>query len=78
MSNKNYANLGKNEEFVNTRRIAYSINEAAVLLGVSPNHLRNEHLRGKLRILSSGKRRLILDEDLREYLEAQIVKPMGE
>lgn len=74
MANKNYALTSKNEEFVTTRRMAYSINEAAVLLGVSPNHLRNEQMRGKLRFVRSGKRLLIMDEDLRGYLEAQAVE----
>ncbi len=75
MANKNYAATSRNEEFVTTRRMAYSINEAAVLLGVSPNHIRNQHKFGLLRFVKSGKRLLILDSDLRSYLEKNVVEP---
>jgi excisionase family DNA binding protein len=75
MGTKNYTTLGKNEEFISTRRMAYSINEAAVLLGVSPNHLRNENTRGHLKFVRSGLRRiLITDTELRRYLEGQVVE----
>ncbi len=62
MGNKNYATLGKNEDFISPRRMAYSINEAAVLLGVSPNHLRNENTRGRLKFIRSGLRRILITD----------------
>lgn len=74
MNNKNYLNATSIEELTTKGKIAYSLNEASVLIGVSPNHLRNENARGKLRFVKSGKRLLILDTDLRSYLENNVVK----
>jgi excisionase family DNA binding protein len=73
MKAKNYFNAAKIEELTTKGKIAYSIYEAAGLVGVSPNHLKNEHQRGKLRFVRSGKRLLILDTDLRRYLEEQAI-----
>jgi excisionase family DNA binding protein len=50
-------------------KLAYSVEEAALLLGVSPNHLRNERTRGKLRFSKLGRRAVILATELRRYLE---------
>ena len=51
------------------RRLAYSLKEAAALLGVSQGHLRNENRRGKLRFLKSGSRTLVADSELCRYIE---------
>jgi excisionase family DNA binding protein len=51
------------------QKLAHSLYEAAELLGVSVGHLRNEYKRGKLRLLKSGRRTLILDRELRRYCE---------
>jgi excisionase family DNA binding protein len=51
-------------------KIAHSLADAAQLLGVSSGHLRNEHRRGKLRLVKSGRRTLLMDAELRRYLEA--------
>jgi heterodisulfide reductase subunit C len=51
-------------------KLAHSLRNAAVKTGMSENHLRNEHKRGKLRLVKSGRRTLILEEDLTSYLKA--------
>ncbi len=58
------------ERKIEGQKLAYSIDEVSVLLGVSCGHLRNENKRGNLRFVKSGRRVLILDEELRRYLEA--------
>jgi len=74
MSNKDYYNVAKIEELMTGRKLAYSLNEAGQLIGVSTGHLRNENQRGKLRFVKSGRRTLIMDEDLRRYLEEQVIE----
>lgn len=51
-------------------RIAWSVPEAARLIGVSPNHLRNEVSAGRIRSIRSGSRRLIEAAELDRYLAA--------
>jgi excisionase family DNA binding protein len=74
MGNKNYLNPVRIEELITKGKLAYSINEAAFRCGCSPNHLRNENRRGKLRFVKLGKLTRILDSDLRAYLESQVVE----
>lgn len=74
MKTTNYFNEAKIEESTTSRKIAYSIVEAANLIGVSPQHLRNENQRGKLKFARSGRRILIMDSELRRYLEEQVVE----
>ena len=52
-----------------TRRLAYSLRETSLFLGVSQGHLRNENKRGKLRFFKSGRRTLVLMTDLEDYLK---------
>lgn len=66
--NEIYLNDAKFVKAIPEKKIAYSIKEVAQLIGVSPGHLRNENLRGKLRFVKSGRRILIIDEDLQTYL----------
>ncbi len=50
-------------------KLAYSLDESANMLGVSKGHIRNEHVRGKLQLIKSGRRTLILAEELKRYLK---------
>lgn len=52
----------------NAHRLAYSLKEAAEMIGVSQGHLRNEHRRGKLVFVHSGRCTRILTADLNKYL----------
>jgi excisionase family DNA binding protein len=56
------------------KKMAHSLNKASVMTDLSVGHLRNEFKRGKLRFVKSGRRILIMDEDLRRYLEEQVVE----
>ncbi len=49
-------------------RLAYSLKEAAEMMGVSQGHLRNEHRRGKLILIHTGRCARVLAADLNEYL----------
>jgi excisionase family DNA binding protein len=49
-------------------RLAFSLNEAGELLGVTRRHLEHEAAAGHLRTLRSGRRRLVTTEALRDYL----------
>jgi excisionase family DNA binding protein len=49
-------------------RLAYSLDEAAEMVGVSKGHLRNEHKRGNLKFMKSGRRTLVLVSEIRRYL----------
>jgi excisionase family DNA binding protein len=51
-------------------KIAYSLEEASEMLGVSKGHLRNENTRGKLKFLRSGRRILITSVEIHRYLES--------
>lgn len=58
----------KKQKDVDLAKITYSLDEIVKLTGLSKGHLRNEHRRGKLRLVKSGRRTLILDSELRRYL----------
>jgi excisionase family DNA binding protein len=58
----------KEQKNLGVEKIAHSLKEASSRLGVSVGHLRNEHRRGKLRFVKSGRRTLITDAELRRYL----------
>ncbi len=51
-----------------TQRFAWSLTEIAKAMGVSIGHLRNEARRGALPVKKFGRRTLVLDEDLKNYL----------
>lgn len=48
---------------------AHSIRDVSHILGVSQRHLGNEIRRGKLQVRHSGRRVIVLEEDLTRYLE---------
>lgn len=56
------------EANVTTQRIAWSFREIADLAGLSVGFLRNEAKKGRLPIKRFGRRVLVLDKDLKEYL----------
>lgn len=74
MRNKDYFSTPKAEPLIICRKMAYSVKEAAELIGVSSGHLKNEFNNGKLRFVRSGRRILIMDTELRRYLEEQTIK----
>lgn len=49
-------------------RIAWSIADISKLTGLSPGFLRNEQRAGRLPIKRFGRRILVLDQDLQNYL----------
>lgn len=53
-------NLGK--------RLSFSLKDASEATGFCPNHFRNEAARGKLKLVKSGRRTIILADELRRYL----------
>lgn len=57
---------------VETRKekLAYSVKEAAKAISVSPSHLRSEINAGRLKAKKYGMRVLILDSELKAYLES--------
>jgi len=52
-----------------TERLAYSVDEAAQLTGLSRDLLYDEMRRGNLRYLKVGRRRLIRRQHLEEFLK---------
>lgn len=50
------------------KKLAWSFDEVSQALGVTKGHLRNEVRRGRLSAIRSGRRTLILDEELHRYL----------
>jgi len=52
-----------------TQRVAWSIAEISEATGLSIGFLRNENRRGALKTKKFGRRVLVLDADLRDYLE---------
>lgn len=56
-------------------KIARSKKVTAEMIDVSTGHINNLIRRGELRAVKSGRRILIMDEDLRRYLESQVVEP---
>jgi excisionase family DNA binding protein len=57
-----------------TPKLAYSLEEAADLIGVSKGHLRNESERGKLQLVKSGRRTLVLHAEICRYIDDLISK----
>lgn len=49
-------------------KLAHSLAEVADMLGVSKGHIRNESARGKLHLLKSGRRTLIMAVEVQRYL----------
>lgn len=50
------------------------------MLGLSIGHLRNEHKRGRLQLIKSGRRTLVTEEELERYLAdncKSVDKPEG-
>ncbi len=58
----------KNQTKKSITRLAYSLDEAAQMLGVSKGHLQNENMRGKLNFLKSGRRTLVTAQEIQRYL----------
>ncbi len=58
----------KNKMEKDISKLAYSLEEAAQMLGVSKGHLRNENIRGKLQLLKSGRRTLITATEIQRYI----------
>lgn len=57
---------------VTSQRMAWSLPELASLLGLSIGFLRKEARRGTLRTRRIGRRLLVLEPDLRSFLEGAI------
>ena len=60
-----------------TERIALTIKEAAGAIGVSPNHVRNQIKSGDLKTVRVGRRVLITNEALLQWLNAPTENPYG-
>lgn len=58
------------EEKVTIQRIAWSLTDISDSTGLSLGFLRNEVRRGSLPVKKFGRRVLVLDEDLKNYLAA--------
>jgi hypothetical protein len=56
------------QEGVTSKRIAWSLAEIALSTGLSISFLRKEAKRGTLQIKKFGRRVLVLNEDLENYL----------
>lgn len=50
------------------QRLSFSLRDASDATGFCPNHFRNEAARGKLRLVKSGRRTIILADELHRYL----------
>ncbi len=64
----------KEQTSLGVEKIARSKKLTAELIGVSTGHVNNLIRRGELRAIKSGRRILIMDEDLRRYLEEQVIE----
>ncbi len=53
-------------------RLAYSVEESAKVLSVSPQFVRLEITRGNLHPARLGRRVLVTSEELRRYLDASV------
>lgn len=71
---ENRLQVAKNGEPNRGIRKCHSIPGTADWLGVSVGHVRNLIKRGDLRAIKSGRRILIMDEDLRRYIEEHVVE----
>lgn len=56
------------EQSITKKRIAWSISEIADVTGLSVGFLRNDVRRGALQVKKFGRRVLVLDSDLKAYL----------
>jgi|HubBroStandDraft_4_1064222.scaffolds.fasta_scaffold3471431_1 excisionase family DNA binding protein len=54
-----------------TQRIAWSIGEVSATTGLSAGFVRKEIRAGRLRARRAGRRVLVLDRDLRRYLNGE-------
>jgi excisionase family DNA binding protein len=52
------------------RRLAYSVEEALSLLSIGRNKLYAEAKAGRLKLRKSGRRTLVLADDLRAYISS--------
>ena len=55
---------------ITANRVAWSVSEVAASTGLSRGFVRGEIKRGRLRVRRAGRRVLVLDRDLCEYLYA--------
>ena len=62
---------------VTNKRIAWGLADVAEITGLSVGFLRNEVKKGILPVKRFGRRILILDEDLRNYLSRGSVTKRG-
>ena len=58
-----------------TSRMAWSVYEVALCTGLSPGFIRKQIRAGKLRARKLGRRILVLDSDLCEYLQQEADQP---
>jgi excisionase family DNA binding protein len=66
------------ESVTENQKLAYSINEASSLTSLSKSYLRNEIRDGNLKSRKIGRRVLILNEDLQNYLRREEEQNTGE
>jgi excisionase family DNA binding protein len=59
---------GQPEPYVSAERLAYSVDEAARLTGLSRDLLYDEMRRGRLLYIKVGRRRLITRQHLQQFL----------
>ncbi len=58
-------------ETVSPKRFSYGLNEIAVMTGLSTAFLRKLARAGALKTKKFGARRMVLDEDLQEFLKGE-------
>ena len=58
-----------------TGRMAWSVYEVALYTGLSPGFIRKQIKAGKLPARKVGRRILVLDNDLCEYLQQEAYEP---
>lgn len=66
--------MGNNQEQPKTEKLAWAIDEAAQSTGVSKGYLRKIIAAGELKTTRAGRRVLIRDCDLREWLDQNVQK----
>jgi excisionase family DNA binding protein len=59
------------------QKLAWSLNEVALALGISLNSVRSTVASGQLRTKRIGRRVLVLDEELKRYLSSPAVAVSG-
>lgn len=60
------------EKTMGTQRLAWSVDEASQVTGLSKGYYRKIIKTGELRVSKAGRRVLILDVDLREWLARNV------